>query len=260
MATKSPQVYRLSRQIALELLCNRQDVSPSADEKGQCLKYEASCWIDGLTAVTLSEFKRSLQHSASQIPVMNLISFAKAWTGMSLPSPVPVISVSPVLQYAVNRMPQLPPPFRMLACQVAIKCLLYHHSPLPLAAMIVSSREKEEIELEQGVQADLWQYARSLIEFDSIKTPDRLSILWRLVSSSFTSESLLARILDAKDTSSELTSKRSETGSSVQDDAMVLFRQMLHVSKAVEESKIQTACRQVVHTLLPVISMVSFVD
>jgi hypothetical protein len=69
-----------------------------------------------------------------------------------------------------------------LTCQVAAKCLLYHFNPLPLATIVVHSRN-EGPSIDHAFYDALWAYAHSLVEFNRYTATERNGLANSMLSS-----------------------------------------------------------------------------
>jgi hypothetical protein len=181
MTTTSDCVLALAREIAL-FMFRRVVASRVEDtESQQCLEYEASCWIDGMTMETLPEFCKVIQE-ASQLSFRSVVAFAEAWTASALPGAMPTLSVSGNLIHVMQRLSKASEAFLLLTCQVAAKCLLYHFNPLPLATIVVHSR-KEGTLIDHAFYNALWAYAHSLVEFNKYTATERNGLVNSMLSS-----------------------------------------------------------------------------
>lgn len=224
------------------------------EESKRCLEYELSCWVDGMTRDTLSEFCISLRESA-ELSFRSEILLAKAWEKLSLPSPVPALSVSPLLIHVLERLPRASPMFRLLACQVATKCLFHHLNPLPLAVVVIHAGHIDEPQLQCSVHSRLLQYAQSLVEFDRFSDTVRLGFIRSLLSSSLSTESCQGLFIGLPN-SRKASSTCDAVGLLAYEDSEVMVRQLLHVMTVVDDEDIRRSCVKAVGRMIAAVFQV----
>jgi hypothetical protein len=228
MTTTSTCVLALAREIALFMF--RRVVSSRVEdtESQQCLEYEASCWIDGMTKETLPEFCKVIQE-ASQLSFRSVVAFAEAWTASALPGTMPALSVSGNLIHVMQRLSKASEAFLLLTCQVAAKCLLYHFNPLPLATIIVHSR-KEGTSIDHAFYDALWAYAHSLVEFNKYTATERNGLVNSMLSSCLSVGSYPRVFVESP--SDSMTPKRlglATNSTFVRDDNETMARHLSHL-------------------------------
>jgi hypothetical protein len=234
MLTKSAAVHVDSRKLAI--LCVSSAFPTVANElpgegTWQSINYEIECWVDGMTNSILGDFSTALQES-SQHTVRTGVIFAKAWKNSSLPGAAPKLNVSPVLVHALQTLPSASQGLASLICQVAARCLLTHHSPLPIATIIAMPYESRECEKSFPPQfICLAEYAKSLVAFSSVEPPDRVVLLLDMLRACFSKESAIRQIAFQAEKKGpdpeELT---------LCDQAMPLLQQVAHLVIIAESS------------------------
>jgi hypothetical protein len=228
MTTPCACVLALARDIALYMF--RQVVSSRVEdrESQQCLEYEASCWIDGMTKETLPEFCKVIQE-ASQLSFRSVVSFAEAWTASALPGTMPALSVSANLIHVMKRLSRTSEAFLLLTCQVAAKCLLYHFNPLPLATIVVHSRN-EGPSIDHAFYDALWAYAHSLVEFNKYTATERNGLVSSMLSSCLSVGSYPRVFVESPSDSMIPESLQLATNSTfVRDDNEAMARHLSHL-------------------------------
>ncbi len=147
VSTTIPEVYTNARNVALVLMerdlfakFNSSD-STSGTEGRECMKYETSLWIDGISDDIIQELMRKIEESKRQ-RVEQKIMVAQAWSktfgGLEMPS----LHVSSYLISSISRLVcdgNSSPSNKLsdLSIQVATRLLLFQADPRYLAAIIV---------------------------------------------------------------------------------------------------------------------------
>lgn len=146
-STSIPEVYTNSRNLALVLL--ERDLFPhfsnfastvGNSEGKECMEYETSLWIDGISDDIIQELVQKIEESKHQ-RVQQKIMIAQAWSknfGLEMPtlyaSDYLISSISKLVRdgdsSSSNRLSDL-------SIQVAARMLLFQADPRPLAAVIV---------------------------------------------------------------------------------------------------------------------------
>ena len=193
LTTTREPIYRKARSFALQSIRALLE-NPTDDETKDCIDYETSLWVDGLSQQSIDEFCSMFQ-SIAKNSFQHVIQVAQSWKKSSLPAALPPISFSPLLTITLTSLQGKSDCFAILACQVAAKCLLFHRHPLPLAALIahgLAGDERPELASSKAaVSADLLRrYSRSLIEFNKSSAKDRHSVLNLLIESLFSKDCL----------------------------------------------------------------------
>ncbi|GKY95471.1 hypothetical protein MPSEU_000508700 [Mayamaea pseudoterrestris] len=174
IATRSSAVFGKARILSLQLLLRIG--APATVMSPDCqsdIKYELSCWVDGLSLRCLDDFC-SLLYTLQESQLGN-IQFAKAWksvTGSSAAEP----NVSSLLLNSFS-LPDVSESFSLLCCQVASRCLLHHLKPLPLAAFVMAGSHSN-----LKSRGSLQDYARCLSSFSTTSASHRNMCFVRLMA------------------------------------------------------------------------------
>ncbi len=147
VSTKIPEVYTNARNLALMLMerdlfsiFNVSD-STSDTENRECMKYETSLWIDGVSDDIIQELMRKIEESKRQ-RVEQKIMVAQAWSRTFEELEIPSLHVSSYLISSISRLlcdgdSSSSNKLSDLSIQVATRLLLFQADPRPLAAIIV---------------------------------------------------------------------------------------------------------------------------
>lgn len=165
MTTRSPIVYKSAREMTVYLIALSSSLETIRTEAQEDIRYEASCWVDGMTKDTITEFCSALQdcHGSSS----GKITFLKAWKISGLSRSIPNLNVSALLIHCLERITHSSEAFALLVHQVTALSLLHHFSPLPLAVItssVLQENESSEINLPMKL---LIEYTNSIIKLDS---------------------------------------------------------------------------------------------
>lgn len=243
--TRAPVVYSRARNIC-QLMVGQVAPSDSAEgETQKCLKYEISCWVDCMTEGLVAEFCAILEE-ASQLHFKSEIFLLQAWKKAGLPQPMPALLVSPILMVAMSSSTggSRSDGMALLLNQIMTKCLLYHHNPLPLAALICYfySAEKED---------PLVQYSSSLTSFETESESKRGELILQLIESTFSKESFHFKILRllSEDENEKLALGLLNEMS--KDDAVAATRQLLHILACSDSEATLRNCLSLIRLLLP---------
>lgn len=219
LSTQDSQVYRSSRRAALALFPSywrERSSDPKSHQINVDIQYEYACWVDGLSQETLDDLCDLIRQSSPE-PIRSRLALVAAWE--NLPGSVPRLNVSPLLVHALGVLSELSPPFRVLVCQVAARCVLHHFDPLPLASLCVASLK--ETRIGKNLTA-LFDYAFALIHFDEVKARDRTKLLSALLTPHFDGTCFLIAMTSRP--WHEVVDWTHETS----EELGVAFRQMAH--------------------------------
>jgi hypothetical protein len=270
---RNPVVYQATRTI-----CNRvfAFVAPARSaeiEIQQCIEHEISSWVDCLTSQSVEEFCSSL-HEASQLSFQSEIHLLRAWTKADLPKPIPRLSVSPILVAALSSLfgGSCSRDFSLLVGRVATKCLLFHHNPMPLAALISYFYEMQaskktpdarDIVKENGcspgqIENVVSSYAHSLVEFENVSDEERESRLLSLTTMFFSKKSYLRRLPLMLDGVIAQEPAVKILRNMTRDDVVAAVRQIIHML-AISDPKesLRRNCLPFLRLALPIVVDVS---
>lgn len=147
VSTKIPEVYTNARHLALVLmeryLFTSFNGSDSNIEGRECMKYETSLWIDGISDDIIQELVKKIEdskHQHIQQKILVAQSWSKIFAGLGMPS----LHVSSFLISSISRLVcdgdfSSSKKLSDLSLQVATRMLLFQADPKPLAAIIVFS-------------------------------------------------------------------------------------------------------------------------
>lgn len=189
ISARSSHIYQLSRSIAVDVLCR---ISPKAESEDALKlrtiwKYEATCWVDGLSSATVNEFCRLIEKTVlATMPTF--VTLLRAWRSAGLPvESIPTTQPSSILIQALEMLPKTSDAFSLLIMQVASKCLLFDINPLPVAALILDAAHKPKTH-------SLASYARSLIYYDEYTATKRISLVMQMLTDHFSVRSFPANL------------------------------------------------------------------
>ena len=192
MGTTLTPVYQKARSIVLEMI--RSPSMKSADaETRECIKYETSLWVDGLTEECVEELC-SLLSSAANNAFQHGIAVAQAWKSTGFDAALPPVCFSPLLTSSLTTICSASEHFALFSCQVLTKCLLYQRHPLLLASLIANTTVAET-NLNLHPVNLLRGYAQTLLALDEWDAEDCLSLLWSLLQCLFSPDCLHSVLL-----------------------------------------------------------------
>jgi hypothetical protein len=135
MKSKRQSVYDKTRSIAvqalLSMLSNENDSAATKD----AFTFEVELWIDSLQPSTLKEFV-SWCGGPDPSTFQHTILAAQAWKDSGPSGPMGTLLHTPILSAALSGFSKSANQDHI--SRIAGRCLLYHNSPLPLAALISS--------------------------------------------------------------------------------------------------------------------------
>jgi hypothetical protein len=220
-------------------------------ESTECIEYESSLWIDGMSEQCLDGFC-SLLCDPSNGVLKHSIAVASAWKKADLGTSMPPVSFSPLISASVQNIPATTSsePFVLFTCQVVTKCLLYQRYPLLLASLIVHSLAN--FASENHPVTLLYRYARNLLSRDKWDDHEYLNSLDSLLQCLFTHSCIQNKLMRSlrEDTCLEL----SMAEFSINDDIKASVRQCLHVATL---ESISATIFQQLRTLIPLLIQVS---
>lgn len=223
-------------------------------ESSECIDYEISLWVDGITELCIDDFF-SLLNSPANTPFQHSIAVAKAWKKANLDALMPCICFSPLMSASLEQIATgtSSEPFSLFTCQVVTKCLLYQRYPLLLASLIVNSLA--DIELDVHPANFLCRYARSLLSPDDWNARESMAVLDSLIQCIFTPNCLQNEMMRSLREETHLDLSRTDFSIAELNAAV---RQCLHV--AVVDSISADATKQSIlqlRKLVPLLSQVS---
>lgn len=203
MVTTRPKIHQKARSVALQTI--RSSFLKSADsETRECIEYETSLFVDGVTSECVDELC-SLLHNPANNGFQHGLAVAQAWKRAGFEMGLPSISFSPLLTASVTVIGSASQPFALFTCQILTKCLLFQRHPLPLASLIATGLTDVNIDV-RSVDL-LSQYAQDLIASDDWHSDERVHLLVSLLKILFSPDCLqnvLMRGLE-KETNFDLT-------------------------------------------------------
>ena len=180
ISTRSPSIYQETRAICMMLLSH---INSNSDYES-C--YEASCWVDGITKATLSEFSNSLlKDSANTMPPISM-QLVQAWRKANLPlDSIPTRQLSTLLIRGIKHMNQASLEFGALIAQILTRCLFSYENPLPLAVMILEFIRCDDLQTTPTHINDLVQCANVLVFYDQYSKSARTALRNQLLEITF---------------------------------------------------------------------------
>lgn len=240
MKTKSPVTYRLAREMCLDVLWHS---FPSADCDLEAI-YEWSSWIDGMVDDAVAEF-HALCLEVSQDSLEGRIMLAKAWNKRFPSRLLPHKQISGVLLLALSRFESLSQSFGRLACQVAMKYLVYLAQPLPLAAFILDCSKGSGKEGRGSAPFErLSEYAECLVCFGEKKYQRYYGTLRLCLDNLFTPDSYPSALLPSDsslDRGDFAAIARTDglAGYFLNEDVDVKLRQLYHMCQVSDDDHLK---------------------
>jgi hypothetical protein len=260
ITTKSEQVWKKARAIVLRVLAPIFQYRSDDEESLECLYYEATCWVDGLTADCLDPLCK-LMKDASLLSLSSTAIVGKAWTRACLPRPVPCIPISPILATALFQPVECSKSLSELTLQVTSKCLLYQRNPMPLVALISLCHDKyDSFVLKSPLAKPLIAYAQSLL-LENSSGVDKHKLLRKLASAFSPKQSMIFSLVRSTEESPVVGSDEAKsllTGSMLsQDENIVAVRVLIHVMVLTEgEGKAESCSLAILCHVVPLILQV----
>lgn len=264
LTTSSPLVLKLAREIALSMFSQVIMTQTDDAESKLCLRYEASCWIDGVTIQTLSELCKFLQEG-SQSSFRSLVAFAEAWKASSLPGRMPALPVSAILIHVMQRLSRVSKGFLLLTCQVAAKNLLYQMNPLPLASIVLhGQRQLSESNDEDTSHAlscfdSVSCYCGSLIDFDKDTPTERNDKVRPMLSACFSPGTYPRVLVEAGHGFRVPNGPQGGVSGWDVDDTETLARQLYHLLLVSDDGVARKAHLKLLNEILAAVIMVRIV-
>ena len=134
----------------------------SGSEQQVCMEYEVELWCDGITLNNLDSVVK-LIGQASTNGFQHTLWNAHAWLEQVTDVAVGPLCHTSIMTTALRTFGKLPTDTQTLVCRIAAKCLMFHQSPLSLAAFIVS--DQSETTGSESV-VPLRQHANTLLQKD----------------------------------------------------------------------------------------------
>eukprot|EP00978_Attheya_sp_CCMP212_P014782 scaffold37822_cov55-Attheya_sp.AAC.3 len=142
LSTQVTKIYSTARDLAIAAIlqtCNMDETS--SPERVECLKYEATLWVDGATDAMLMDLVK-LFEKAEKSSLPHIISVAQSWMHF-FPSSSDSMGdncFSPLLSTALATVCGSENPYSkemsFLTFQIVAKCLFFHRNSAPLAAYV----------------------------------------------------------------------------------------------------------------------------
>ncbi|GAX15438.1 hypothetical protein FisN_8Lh261 [Fistulifera solaris] len=141
--TKFVHVYDLAKKTVLYYLSAHLG-NHGHSEQRSFVADEISCWIDGLSIATLSDFFSVLQQILQQ-PYHFTLQFAKIWLDCVGDKAVPRMPFTALMIQSLRLVHQLSSQYTLLYSQVATNALLFHNDPVALATVIKEVHRQEKL-------------------------------------------------------------------------------------------------------------------
>lgn len=260
ITTKSEQVWKKARAIVLRILAPIFQYRSDDEESLECLYFEATCWVDGLTADCLDPLCK-LMKDASLLSLNSTAIVGKAWTRACLPRPVPCIPISPILTTALSQPVECSKSLSELTLLVTSKCLLYQRNPMPLVALISLCHDKDDsFVLKSPLAKSLIEYAQSLL-LDTSSVADKHELLRHFVSAFSPKQSMIFSLVRSTEESAVVGSDEATSlldGSILsQDEKIVALRVLIHVMVLTEgERNVESGILAILCRVVPLILQV----
>jgi hypothetical protein len=221
MSTPSRVLFSEAYQLVVQTLSCVTAPAHLGKECVDDIRYEITCWVDGMTSACLDEFCSLLQTGRNIL--CSSIEIAKALRKTAKTDPTIRLNVSLLLVEALDYLPQASVSFIQLCCQVASRCLLRHVNPLPLAALIISRGKNAPVG--SPWFPGLVNYSQFIAAFDASTADTGVSCFNELVEKMFSSQAFPLK--------SQLSSLHSGTLDPTyfsRADSETIMRQCIHLA------------------------------
>lgn len=254
LRTQYFDLYQLSRSVVVDLIIRLLSPAGSGEfaELRMSLKYEAGCWVDGMTEVNTGGFCRLIESvSLASTPVM--VSCLRmfrdiGFNAKSIPDTLP----SRIMVQALGDLPHSSMELALLTVQVSSQCLLFDSNPKLLASLILAVAH----ELEKQHFASLVAYARRVVFCDGSEAPSKLFLSTKMLETCFSASSnpfnLFARV-----SLNKLSSLVPKTKRIRNHDILALMRHLIHFAKLTKQS-VSLPARSLLGRMLPAALSVRF--
>ena len=263
ISCRARAVYSYARALSLFLLTRIVLSSFLSDEMLSNINYEMTCWIDCMSKGAVRDFGRVLE--ASSANTYAEISLFRAWKNVGLMCPMPNEMSSGILVTAIKFIYTdctCSSELEALVCQVAAKCLVFNHNPMPLAALVTSSFGSKKSSPVDGsyskeMMIALGKYAKCLVEFESTDESTQSKLLFQLFETCFAESSFHRKVTEWLDGDAKDQTPQEHLGRISLQDSIAAIRQLSHVVACISKDALRQRSLSLLRLLLCVALEVS---
>jgi hypothetical protein len=268
LSTQVTKIYSTARDLAIAAIlqtCNMDETSSS--ERVECLKYEATLWVDGATDAMLMDLVK-LFEKAEKSSLSHIISVAQSWMHL-FPSSSDSMGdncFSPLLSTALATVCGSENPYSeemsFLTFQIVAKCLFFHRNSAPLAAFVCHCDGNHNNPLDNAVDAmDVSEtsassrqllvcYSRMLISEQTALALRKQNMVSTISSRLFGRDSFHSHLSNIASSASSSLTKKPRTSvipSADRDRDIVFFDYVSSHAASFDDSILFTLQRQCLH-------------
>ena len=199
-ATKEREIREACRELVIDSLLHINGPEELlTTEQQNCLYYEASLWVDGVSDYVIPHLEKNFD-VAQKRSIEHVVFSAQACSNIGSSGLGRAPCFSSFLNFALCslRSSECPSAFRCCVLEVVSSCLFYHLDPIPLAALVILHLDASEGRESSVVTDDLdspaaalLNYSRQIVDFRKGETDTR--------SLSLSLKDVLEKILHKRD-------------------------------------------------------------